>query len=133
MVTCCSGHPGSLGSSPSSSQWPRFVVTLDGVDPTSFKSSNSHREVLTTGHHDLEELPEEEEEEQLVPAASRRLPVKSDFRAKELMEDTPVVEEEEESMAVDDGAPHILEKCRYWPACKNGDRCPYHHPSVPCK
>uniref|UniRef100_A0A131XD31 Zinc finger CCCH domain-containing protein 14 n=1 Tax=Hyalomma excavatum TaxID=257692 RepID=A0A131XD31_9ACAR len=131
------GHPGSLGSSPSSSQWPRFVVTLDGVDPTSFKSSNSHREVLTTGHHDLEELPEEEEEEQLVPAASRRLPVKSRLMLTavsntELMDDTPVVEEEE-SMAVDDGAPHILEKCRYWPACKNGDRCPYHHPSVPCK
>uniref|UniRef100_A0A131YUT0 Zinc finger CCCH domain-containing protein 14 n=1 Tax=Rhipicephalus appendiculatus TaxID=34631 RepID=A0A131YUT0_RHIAP len=130
------GHPGSLGSSPSSSQWPRFVVTLDGVDPTSFKSSNSHREVLTTGH-DLEELPEEEDEEQLVPAASRRPPVKSRLMmapvsSAELMEDASMVEEEE-AMAVDDGASHILEKCRYWPACKNGDQCPYHHPSVPCK
>lgn len=128
------GQPGSLGSSPSSSQWPRFVVTLDGVDPTSFKSSNSHREVLTTGH-DLEELPEEEDEEQLVP--SRRPPVKSRLMMApvpnaELMEDAPMVEEEE-AMAVDDGASHILEKCRYWPACKNGDHCPYHHPSVPCK
>lgn len=132
------GHQGSSGSTPTSSQWPRFVVTLDGVDPTSFKSSNSHREVLTTGH-DLEELPEEEDEEQLVPAASRRPPVKSRLMmapvsdAELMMEEASVVEEEEEAMAVDNGAPQILEKCRYWPACKNGDRCPFHHPSVPCK
>ncbi|XP_065286282.1 zinc finger CCCH domain-containing protein 14 isoform X1 [Dermacentor albipictus] len=129
------GRQGSSGSTPSSSQWPRFVVTLDGVDPTSFKSSNSHRDVLTTGH-DLEELPEEEEE-QLVPAASQRPPVKSRLMIApvsdaELMEEACVVEEEE-AMAVDNGAPQILEKCRYWPACKNGDRCPFHHPSVPCK
>ncbi|KAH9377727.1 hypothetical protein HPB48_015877 [Haemaphysalis longicornis] len=45
-----------------------------------------------------------------------------------------VVEEDEEAMAVEEGGvPRLLEKCRYWPACKNGDRCPFHHPSVPCK
>nr|XP_037276088.1 zinc finger CCCH domain-containing protein 14-like isoform X1 [Rhipicephalus microplus] len=130
------GQPGSLGSSPSSSQWPRFVVTLDGVDPTSFNSSNSHREVMTVGH-DLEELPEEDDHAQLIPATSRRPPVKSRLMmapvsSAELMEDASIVEEEE-AMVVDDGASHILEKCRYWPACKNGDHCPYHHPSVPCK
>ena len=26
-----------------------------------------------------------------------------------------------------------LEKCRFWPHCKNGDQCPFHHPSVECK
>jgi len=25
------------------------------------------------------------------------------------------------------------ERCRFWPNCKNGDSCPYHHPSAPCK
>ncbi|KAM9714319.1 zinc finger CCCH domain-containing protein 14 isoform 9-T9 [Dama dama] len=27
----------------------------------------------------------------------------------------------------------LLERCKYWPACKNGDACPYHHPVSPCK
>ncbi|XP_017535366.1 zinc finger CCCH domain-containing protein 14 isoform X11 [Manis javanica] len=25
------------------------------------------------------------------------------------------------------------ERCKYWPACKNGDECAYHHPVSPCK
>ncbi|XP_077906814.1 zinc finger CCCH domain-containing protein 14 isoform X10 [Ictidomys tridecemlineatus] len=27
----------------------------------------------------------------------------------------------------------LLERCKYWPACKNGDECAYHHPISPCK
>lgn len=27
----------------------------------------------------------------------------------------------------------VLERCKYWPACKNGDECMYHHPTQPCK
>ncbi|XP_062037695.1 zinc finger CCCH domain-containing protein 14 isoform X8 [Lepus europaeus] len=27
----------------------------------------------------------------------------------------------------------LLERCKYWPACKNGDECAYHHPVSPCK
>ncbi|NP_620275.1 zinc finger CCCH domain-containing protein 14 isoform 2 [Rattus norvegicus] len=27
----------------------------------------------------------------------------------------------------------LLERCKYWPACKNGDECVYHHPISPCK
>ncbi|XP_043328670.1 zinc finger CCCH domain-containing protein 14 isoform X6 [Cervus canadensis] len=27
----------------------------------------------------------------------------------------------------------LLERCKYWPACKNGDACAYHHPVSPCK
>ena len=26
-----------------------------------------------------------------------------------------------------------LERCRFWPNCKNGDTCPYLHPTVPCR
>ncbi|KAJ1528891.1 hypothetical protein ONE63_007260 [Megalurothrips usitatus] len=25
------------------------------------------------------------------------------------------------------------ERCKFWPSCKNGDKCEFHHPSVPCK
>ncbi|XP_043774925.1 zinc finger CCCH domain-containing protein 14 isoform X3 [Cervus elaphus] len=27
----------------------------------------------------------------------------------------------------------LLERCKYWPACRNGDACAYHHPVSPCK
>ncbi|XP_040083445.1 zinc finger CCCH domain-containing protein 14 isoform X4 [Oryx dammah] len=27
----------------------------------------------------------------------------------------------------------LPERCKYWPACKNGDECAYHHPVSPCK
>lgn len=27
----------------------------------------------------------------------------------------------------------VPERCKYWPACKNGDECVYHHPTLPCK
>ena len=27
----------------------------------------------------------------------------------------------------------LPERCRFWPNCKNGDSCPYHHPSAHCK
>uniref|UniRef100_A0A023GC46 Zinc finger CCCH domain-containing protein 14 n=1 Tax=Amblyomma triste TaxID=251400 RepID=A0A023GC46_AMBTT len=122
---------GASGDAASPKQWPRFVVTLDGVDPASFQG---RREVLAAT--DLDELPDEEGEEELV---QQRPSVKTRLRmplprvtSAELMEG---VVEEEEAMVVDDGgaAPRLLEKCRYWPACKNGDRCPFHHPSVPCK
>ena len=30
-------------------------------------------------------------------------------------------------------SPHPLERCKFWPQCKNGDRCSFHHPTTPCK
>lgn len=27
----------------------------------------------------------------------------------------------------------VLERCRFWPVCKIGDECPYHHPTTQCK
>ena len=28
---------------------------------------------------------------------------------------------------------HSNERCKFWPACKNGDACQFHHPTQPCK
>ena len=38
-----------------------------------------------------------------------------------------------EEMDIDAPVEKIMEKCRFWPACKAGDQCPYHHPTVQCK
>ena len=42
-----------------------------------------------------------------------------------------IVKEEEEDYGAQGGG--LPERCRFWPNCKNGDSCPYHHPTVPCK
>lgn len=40
-------------------------------------------------------------------------------------------------MAEDDGAPlkkqKVMERCKFWPVCKSGDECLYHHPTTQCK
>lgn len=102
--------------------WPHFVVTLNGVDPSNFKLSS--REVLSSDAQDFEELPEDVlEEEQLLEqeglAPEEGVPM-------QIAEGEVAVEEE----AV---VGKMKEKCRYWPACKNGDQCPFQHPTVPCK
>ncbi|EEC08638.1 NY-REN-37 antigen, putative [Ixodes scapularis] len=107
-----------------------FVLTLSGVGPASFKSGT--REVVAhhaSGPKDLDELPEyvnEDHENGYPPRFDEPMDV----------EDTNAVLEEdleEEPMLVEEGASKLLEKGRYWPAWKNGDRCPNHHPSVHCK
>ncbi|XP_064460469.1 zinc finger CCCH domain-containing protein 14-like isoform X2 [Ornithodoros turicata] len=105
--------------------WPHFVVTLNGVDPNNFKVGS--RDVVSTGGQDLDELPLDADDELL-------------------LEEDDYIPEEEEEVATGDiqvaeepmehtetGVEKVKEKCRYWPACKNGDQCPYHHPTVPCK
>lgn len=27
----------------------------------------------------------------------------------------------------------VKERCKYWPSCKKGNRCPYIHPTNPCR
>ena len=38
-----------------------------------------------------------------------------------------------EETASDMKATSVLERCRFWPACANGNDCQYIHPSTPCK
>lgn len=42
-----------------------------------------------------------------------------------------------EAGVMDDGVPlkqqKVLERCKFWPVCKSGDECLYHHPTTQCK
>lgn len=40
---------------------------------------------------------------------------------------------ENDDYLLEDNPPKINERCKYWPACKNGDKCEYHHPVTTCK
>lgn len=100
---------------------PHFVVTLDGVDPSNFLKKKQRRNVVTNkmplsptnNKFELDEL---------------ELTSKDSIQADEAEE---IVEEEE---IMDESVEEkIQERCRYWPACKRGDICEYHHPRIPCK
>uniref|UniRef100_A0A8C5T7J4 Zinc finger CCCH domain-containing protein 14 n=1 Tax=Malurus cyaneus samueli TaxID=2593467 RepID=A0A8C5T7J4_9PASS len=76
------------------------------------------------------------EESQLeIIHVQNRLPIlTSQLQVEEPKE--PTVEEmqvEMEDLSIIQKQEKVLERCKYWPACKNGDECVYHHPTLPCK
>lgn len=44
-----------------------------------------------------------------------------------------VTDEEAEEDAVPVKRQKVLERCKFWPVCKSGDECLYHHPTAQCK
>ncbi|KAJ7345090.1 hypothetical protein JRQ81_001040 [Phrynocephalus forsythii] len=104
---------------------PKFIVTLDGVpSPPGY-------------------LSDQEEEEQNLMEGVRPVPPRAtaskglrSLRAEQMH----IISRQLESADVEMqevGIMHKVEKvperCKYWPACKNGDECAFHHPTQPCK
>ncbi|XP_077179546.1 zinc finger CCCH domain-containing protein 14 isoform X2 [Paroedura picta] len=104
---------------------PKFIVTLDGVpSPPGYLSDQEEEEMsLMEG---VRPVP---------PKASANKGLRS-LRAQQMhiisrqLESTDV---EMEDMTILQKAEKVPERCKYWPACKNGDECAFHHPTLPCK
>lgn len=47
--------------------------------------------------------------------------------------DFEMEEAEDEEGAVPLKRQKVMEKCKFWPVCKSGDECLYHHPTTQCK
>ncbi|KAF7251685.1 Zinc finger CCCH domain-containing protein 14 [Varanus komodoensis] len=104
---------------------PKFIVTLDGVpSPPGY-------------------LSDQEEEELSLMEGVRPVPSKAtgskglrSLRMQQMhiisrqLESTDV---EMESVSIPHKVEKVPERCKYWPACKNGDECAFHHPTLPCK
>ncbi|XP_038631972.1 zinc finger CCCH domain-containing protein 14 isoform X1 [Scyliorhinus canicula] len=96
---------------------PKFIVTLDGIpSPPGYSSEQ-------------EEETEPMEQGGLLQEAGRK------YRSSIQNISQPLRETDEDF----DGnnfqvkRQKVLERCKYWPACKNGDECMYHHPVASCK
>ncbi|XP_041832548.1 zinc finger CCCH domain-containing protein 14 isoform X2 [Melanotaenia boesemani] len=107
---------------------PKFIVTLDGVPspmgnlgdgdmelddvrpPTKVNETSSHvqRESKLGILHRLQGAIASSEDERM------------DFEV-----------EEEDAMPVK--KQKVMERCKFWPVCKSGDECVYHHPTTQCK
>ncbi|XP_010223270.1 PREDICTED: zinc finger CCCH domain-containing protein 14 [Tinamus guttatus] len=101
---------------------PKFIVTLDGVPSPPGYLSDQEEEDITEGLKPI------------IPNMCTGRGLKG-LRAQQMQ----IVTRQLESSDVDLeqlGVLHkekVLERCKYWPACKHGDECVYHHPTLPCK
>lgn len=101
---------------------PKFVVTLDGVDPASMHRSQTDEEVDMQIDEDLPKT--------VVRVAPHRILTSTPELATEYTDLDFIDEDGSGSPPKRSRAP---EKCKFWMNCRNGDQCPYHHPKVPCK
>ncbi|KAM9290242.1 zinc finger CCCH domain-containing protein 14 isoform 2-T2 [Cariama cristata] len=104
---------------------PKFIVTLDGVpSPPGYLSDQEEEDMCIT--------------EGLKPVTQNMCASKGlkGLRAQQMQIVTRQLEScdvDMEQLNVLQKPEKVLERCKYWPACKNGDECVYHHPTLPCK
>ncbi|NWH56626.1 ZC3HE protein, partial [Geococcyx californianus] len=104
---------------------PKFIVTLDGVpSPPGYLSDQEEEDMYIT--------------EGLKPVTQNMCAGKGlkGLRAQQMQIVTRQLESSDgdmEQLDVLQKQEKVLERCKYWPACKNGDECVYHHPTLPCK
>ncbi|KAK7862514.1 hypothetical protein R5R35_008988 [Gryllus longicercus] len=101
---------------------PQFLVTLDGLDPNMFGSRSTSLDEQATNKEDfdLENVESSVNVESNTPKKAK----------------TPIVYKVESTVedANDSSTlPKSLERCKYWPSCRLGAKCNFHHPVSPCK
>ncbi|KAM6171708.1 zinc finger CCCH domain-containing protein 14 isoform 5-T5 [Erethizon dorsatum] len=64
---------------------------------------------------------------------TQQRPLLSRLQIDPVMAETLQSQVEMSELSVAQKPEKLLERCKYWPACKNGDECAYHHPISPCK
>ncbi|NWS99089.1 ZC3HE protein, partial [Mionectes macconnelli] len=103
---------------------PKFIVTLDGVpSPPGYLSDQEEEDMCLV--------------EGLKPVTQDICAGKGlkGLRAQQTQTVTRQLEDsvDMEELNMLQKQEKVLERCKYWPACKNGDECVYHHPTLPCK
>ncbi|KAM6915294.1 zinc finger CCCH domain-containing protein 14 [Xenentodon cancila] len=107
---------------------PKFIVTLDGV-PSPLGN-------LGDGDMELDDVRPPTKVTETAVHVHRESKVSVLHRIQ-----GPVMPTEDDEMdidmAEDDSTPlkkqKVMERCKFWPVCKSGDECLYHHPTTQCK
>ncbi|WAR18582.1 ZC3HE-like protein [Mya arenaria] len=123
------------GSGSESPAEPRFIVTLDGVNPASYTAIPEAKVQPVQSVKPVQKTPVEAPKPEVPePAAIKQLQPPKIRPFNISLKDTDDEEEmEEETSPVSAEPAQVLERCRFWPACANGNSCVYIHPSIPCK
>ncbi|XP_007431647.1 zinc finger CCCH domain-containing protein 14 isoform X1 [Python bivittatus] len=104
---------------------PKFIVTLDGVpSPPGYLSDQEEEELsLMEG---VRPIPSK-------PTASKGLRSLRTQQMHIISRQLDSTDVEMEEIGILHKVEKVPERCKYWPACKNGDECAFHHPTLPCK
>ncbi|XP_008054754.1 zinc finger CCCH domain-containing protein 14 isoform X2 [Carlito syrichta] len=105
---------------------PKFIVTLDGVPSPPGYMSDQEEDMGFEGVRPVNPAAASSKGLRglLQPPHSLRQPEDPDGSFSDA------------EMSDPSGAPKpelLPERCKYWPACRNGSECAYHHPAAPCK
>ncbi|NP_001313243.1 zinc finger CCCH domain-containing protein 14 isoform 26 [Homo sapiens] len=108
---------------------PKFIVTLDGVPSPPGYMSDQEEDMCFEGMKPVNQTAASNKglrgllHPQQLHLLSRQLEDPNGSFSNAEMSELSVAQKPEK----------LLERCKYWPACKNGDECAYHHPISPCK
>lgn len=115
---------------------PKFIVTLDGVDSDMEdkydvqvkKEKKKKKSKKNTEVDDYEEIDTTDVTEEVKPTLEMAAPEKPVI--KQITFDLEAAPDDEDSSQSKNKQ---AEKCKFWPDCKNGDDCPFYHPTVTCR
>ncbi|XP_033047556.1 zinc finger CCCH domain-containing protein 14 isoform X6 [Trachypithecus francoisi] len=108
---------------------PKFIVTLDGVPSPPGYMSDQEEDMCFEGMKPVNQTAASNKglrgllHPQQLHLLSRQLEDPNGSFSNAEMSELSMAQKPEK----------LLERCKYWPACKNGDECAYHHPISPCK
>ncbi|XP_071335301.1 zinc finger CCCH domain-containing protein 14 isoform X2 [Trachinotus anak] len=106
-----------------SSASPKFIVTLDGV-PSPLGN-------LADCDMELDDVRPPSKVTEATVHVNREPKVSILQRLQ------GVVTSSEDDVMMDEDVPlkkqKVVERCKFWPVCKSGDECSYHHPTTQCK
>ncbi|KAJ3606189.1 hypothetical protein NHX12_025710 [Muraenolepis orangiensis] len=96
---------------------PKFIVTLDGVPSPLGNMADSDMEL----------------ESPRPPPLSSRLGLQPKGSVLQRLQGGFITAHGRKDQSSHRKRQKGLERCRFWPVCKSGDSCPYHHPTTQCK
>ncbi|XP_021100990.1 zinc finger CCCH domain-containing protein 14 isoform X3 [Heterocephalus glaber] len=108
---------------------PKFIVTLDGVPSPPGYMSDQEEDICFEGMKPVNQTAASNKglrgllHPQQLQLMNRQLGDPDGSFSYAEMSELSVAQKPEK----------LLERCKYWPGCKNGDECAYHHPISPCK
>ncbi|XP_048063657.1 zinc finger CCCH domain-containing protein 14 isoform X4 [Megalobrama amblycephala] len=104
---------------------PKFIVTLDGV-PSPLASRTDQEMEPEDEFNTTSDLPENDKPK---PAVHLRLGTEFINAGDREMDEL----EDMDTEPVQAKRQKLPERCKFWPACKSGEECLYHHPNTQCK
>ncbi|KAI1897901.1 hypothetical protein AGOR_G00088040 [Albula goreensis] len=110
---------------------PKFIVTLDGVPSPIGTLGDTDADMDDSSKTVKCSVSASYQEKKPALSIHQRLQRELHYSDEEPMEED--MGDVEGDGVVPVKRQKVLERCKFWPVCKSGDECMYHHPTAQCK